>query len=168
MLEITTRVAVRRPLGRAVKSGSSATTVPRPTMMASTRPRSSWTLARLASLLIHLESPVWVLILPSRVIAHFAITQGLPVRSNFRYGAFIFLASDSQTPTVTSSPASCKIAKPPPATLGNGSGIATTTRRTPDFNTASVQGGVLPKWQHGSRVTYNVPPRACAPARSKA
>ena len=36
------------------------------------RPRSSWTRRREASLLIHLESPVRVAILPSSVMAHLA------------------------------------------------------------------------------------------------
>ena len=41
-LAVTTiRTAMRAPAGRAVSSGSSATNVPRPTKIASTRPRSS-------------------------------------------------------------------------------------------------------------------------------
>ena len=57
---------------------------------------------------------------------------------------------------------------PPPATFGNGSVIAATTRFTPDRSTASVQGGVWPWWQHGSSVTMSVPPLAFSPAASRA
>ena len=68
----TTRAGTRGPGGRAVSSGSSAITVPRPTMIASIRPRSSWTRRRDSSPLIHRESPVRVAIFPSSVMAHFA------------------------------------------------------------------------------------------------
>jgi hypothetical protein len=70
----TTRPATRGPGGRAVNNGSSASAVPMPTRMPSTRPRSSWTRRREASLEIHFESPVLVAILPSSVIAHLACT----------------------------------------------------------------------------------------------
>lgn len=35
---------------------------------------------------------------------------------------------------------------------------------TPQSSSAVVQGGVRPKWLHGSNVTYAVPPRARSPA----
>ena len=57
---------------------------------------------------------------------------------------------------------------PPPGHLRKGIGLATTTRRTPARITASVQGGVLPWWQHGSSVTYSVAPAACSPAARRA
>ena len=38
--------------------------------------------------------------------------------------------------------------------------MATTTRRIPAASSASLQGGVRPWWQQGSRVTTAVPPRA--------
>ena len=41
--------------------------------------------------------------------------------------------------------------------------MAAITRRTPAASTASVHGGVLPWWQHGSSVTYSVAPRADLP-----
>ena len=44
-------------------------------------------------------------------------------------------------------------AAPPPVTLGLGLELAMTTRQIPEFNTATVQGGVLPWWLQGSRVT---------------
>src|SRR2546421_88653 len=40
---MTTRTATRGPGGRAISKGSSASAVPMPTTIASTRPRSSWT-----------------------------------------------------------------------------------------------------------------------------
>src|SRR5205085_102815 len=86
------RAATRGPGGRAVNSGSSATSVPRPTTTASTRPRSSCTFARDSSELIHFESPVRVAILPSSVMAHLRWTHGRPVRRSFRYGALSRLA----------------------------------------------------------------------------
>ena len=92
-------VGVRGPAGLAVSSGSSASTVPMPTTMASIRPRSSWTRRLAASLLIHFESPVRVQILPSRVIAHLAWTYGRPAVKRVRYGAvllpsFVFAKAD--------------------------------------------------------------------------
>ena len=62
------------PAGRAVSSGSSATTVPMPTTIASILPRSSWTKLRDDSDEIHRLSPVRTAVLPSRVIAHLAVT----------------------------------------------------------------------------------------------
>ncbi len=72
----TIRVATRGPAGRAVSSGSSRSAVRRPTRIASTCPRILCTSERLAPLEIHWLLPVWVAILPSRVIAHLAITHG--------------------------------------------------------------------------------------------
>ena len=46
--------------------------------------------------------------------------------------------------------------------------MAAKTRPTPARSTASVQGGVLPWWRHGSRVTYSVAPRAASPAAVRA
>ena len=75
----TTRTAVRGPGGRAVNSGSSRAAVSRPTMIASTRPRSAWTICRDCGLEIQRLSPVRVAILPSSVMAHLAMIHGRPV-----------------------------------------------------------------------------------------
>ena len=42
------------------------------------------------------------------------------------------------------------------------------TRRTPAASMAWVQGGVLPWWLQGSKVTYKSAPRAASPAARKA
>ena len=55
--------------------------------------------------------------------------------------------------TSTATPAFRKIFKPFPACCGFGSVVATTTRRIPAARIASVQGGVRPCVQHGSKVT---------------
>lgn len=47
---------------------------------------------------------------------------------------------------------------PLPETSGLGSCIAITTSFMPAFIKVSVQGAVLPKWLHGSRLTYKVEP----------
>ncbi len=50
-------------------------------------------------------------------------------------------------------PAAASRSNPAPSTFGNGSRIAATTRDTPAATSASAQGGVLPVWAQGSRVT---------------
>ena len=62
-------------------------------------------------------------------------------------------ASDSSNPDCTWRPAARKRANPCPDTRGSGSTMAATTRETSAAIKASVQGGVRPKWQQGSRLT---------------
>ncbi len=100
---------------------------------------------------------------PSSVIAHLAITHGRPAPSSFKYGALSRRASSSSTPTSVSMPMLASSANPRPATSGNGSRIAATTRRMPASRIAATQGGVLPKWRQGSSVTKSV-----APGRARA
>src|SRR5450631_1128408 len=76
--------------------------------------------------------------------------------------------SSSSTPQTTSIPAFFRAARPPPRTLGLGSLMPATTRLTPALISASLQGGVFPVWQQGSRVTYTSAPCASDPAISKA
>ena len=97
-------------------------------------------------------------------MAHLATTHGLPAERSFRYGALSLWACFSRTPLCTSRPVARSSASPPPATWGNGSAMAATTRATPAASKARVQGGVLPWWQQGSNVTYMVVPRARDPA----
>src|SRR5208283_96742 len=59
--------------GRAVSWGSSASTVPIPTRIASIRPLSWWTREREPGEEIHWLSPEATAVLPSRVIAHLAV-----------------------------------------------------------------------------------------------
>ena len=49
-------------------------------------------------------------------------------------------------------PAACSRSSPVPATFVSGSRTAITTRATPASISASVHGGVLPWWLHGSSV----------------
>jgi hypothetical protein len=61
-----------------VNSGSSTITVLTPTKIASWMCRSRWLWRRDSSLVIQRDSPVRVAILPSRLIANLALTNGLP------------------------------------------------------------------------------------------
>ena len=54
-----------------------------PTITASLAALSSCAYALASSLVIHLESPVAVAILPSRLEANFAVTKGKPVTTCF-------------------------------------------------------------------------------------
>ena len=83
----------------------------------------------------------------------FKVTSGLRLRRRQTNPALISAASTSQRPVSTSSPAACSCRTPAPATRGSGSSKATTTRRIPAAISASVQGGVRPQWQQGSRLT---------------
>ena len=74
--------------------------------------------------LIQRESPLAAAILPSRLIANFAVTNGLPVRRWCEYASSIFCASDSQSPGSTSIPASESIREACPWARGSGSSIA--------------------------------------------
>ena len=58
--------------------GLSVATVPAPTAMAGKRRRQRWTSARASSPVIHLESAIRVAIFPSRVVATFAASKGVP------------------------------------------------------------------------------------------
>ena len=80
--------------------------------------------------------------------------EGRFVTSRLRYGALSSAARAvaGSGPTSTRMPAARRMARPPPLTLGKGSRMAATTRPTPEARTTSVQGGVFPWWQHGSRV----------------
>src|SRR4030067_97540 len=147
-----------------VRSGSSASTVPIPVMIASTCFLNLWTRSLEASEVIHLDSLCLVAVFPSRDAAIFNITKGLPVVTLFIQPSLSFRHSASSTPVSTSIPAFLSISKPLPETFGFGSVIPATTLFFPAFITASVQGGVLPKWQHGSRFRYSVPPLAALPA----
>ena len=83
----TTRSGCRAPsTSRAVSRGSSASTVPIPTAIASDSARQRWTRARLSGPEIQGESPGAVVVRPSREIASFRVTSGRPVRACLRKG----------------------------------------------------------------------------------
>ena len=158
-----------RPSGLAVSCGSSASAVPMPTTIASTDARQRWARSRLSSPLIHFESPVRVATLPSRVIADLNSTHGRPTRACLRKAwlSSRALAASSPSASTTSTPSSRRIPSPRPEAFSVGSSEATTTRPIPACRIASVQGGVLPSWQHGSSETYSVaPPRSARPQAS--
>ena len=147
-----------RPSGRAVSRGSSASAVPMPTTTASTDARHRWASSRLASPLIHCESPVRVATLPSSVIADLNSTHGRPTRACLRNAWFSSraLVASSPSASTTSTPSSRRIPRPRPAAFSVGSSEPTTTRLIPACTIASVHGGVLPSWQQGSSDTYSV------------
>ena len=102
---------------RAVRSGSSARTVPMPTAIASDSARQRWTRSRLRSPEIQGESPGAVAVRPSRDIASFSVTSGRPVRACLRNG---WLRAAPRSPprrraNSTSTPA---VAKDPGPTAG--------------------------------------------------
>ena len=141
------------PSRRQVSSGSSAITVLMPTTMAARRWRSSWVSRRDSGPLTQRASPEAQAILPSALMAHFATTYGvLRLMKRKKTG----LSSSHSPRSVSSStwmPASRNRADPLPATSGFGSRLPTITRATPAAMSASVHGGCLPVWQHGSSVT---------------
>ena len=137
-------------------------------MIASLRDRSTWTLARDCSLVIHCEEPSDAAARPSKVPAVFSVMCGVRVRCQCSHGRSTpsEMSSDN-TPVRTSRPFDRSHSAPPDAT-GFGSATPYTTCRTPDSHTAPVHGGVFPWWWHGSRVTTTVPPAALAPAIASA
>ncbi len=143
---------------RAVSRGSSASAVPMPIATASDSARQRCTRRRLALPEIQRESPVSVATLPSSDIAALNSTSGRPVRECLRNGWLRRRARCASSPsaTTTSTPSSRRIPSPRPAALPDGSSEATTTRPMPASTIASVHGGVLPRWQHGSSDTKSV------------
>ena len=76
----------RRP--RLVSNGSSARTVPPPTITASDWERSRCAHCRAVGPLIHWLSPLLKAVRPSRPIAHLSVPQGRPVRTRCRKARF--------------------------------------------------------------------------------
>ncbi len=143
----------RKPWMRQVRSGSSVSTVPTPTRMASCRPRKACAMRRAGSAVIQRLSPLCVAMRPSSVEASFSVTSGRRCSSRETNPAAMSEASARSNPSCTAMPAACRRAMPAPSTLGSGSRSATTTRAMPASISASAQGGVRPQWEHGSSVT---------------
>ena len=72
----TMRTGFRPPSIRQVRAGSSASTVPTPHMMPRYLLRRRCTCTRAAGPVIHLDSPVYAAIFPSRVMAYLSATKG--------------------------------------------------------------------------------------------
>jgi diaminohydroxyphosphoribosylaminopyrimidine deaminase/5-amino-6-(5-phosphoribosylamino)uracil reductase len=138
---------------RAVRSGSSATTVPLPVTTAEARARSRCTSARAGSPVIHLLVPFASAVRPSRLAPSLSVTHGRPRVMRLTKPRFSSAASSAMSPTVVGMPAASRRPRPPPSTAGFGSRMATTTRDTFAAMSASTQGGVRPWCEHGSSVT---------------
>ena len=93
---------------------------------------------------------------PSALTAALTITNGRRRSWADRKPAFSRRAAAPSSPTSTATPAARSTSTPRPATRGNGSSVATTTRVTPASRMRCVHGPVRPTWQHGSSVTYIV------------
>ena len=141
-----------RPL-RAVRRGSSRRTVFTPTSTASCSDLRTRPAARARADVIHFDSPERVAIRPSRLMPAFSVTNGRPAAVRRTNSRLSLRAASTSGPVRTRTPAARSARKPLPLTLGSGSRMLATTSRTPAPMRASTQGGVRPKWQHGSRFT---------------
>jgi hypothetical protein len=112
------------------------------------------------------RTPGAAAIFESRLAAALAITSGRPWVCKSVNPPFRRRASSASRPTSTCTPCARSSSKPWPQTRGFGSGIAATTRLMPAAMMRLVQGPVRPVWQHGSRLTNIVAPRARSPASS--
>ena len=152
---ITTRAGwreLRAP--RTVKRGLSILTVSAPTRIASLCARNFWASRRAAALVIHRPSRLGRVSRPSKVIPHFAVTNGIPVAIHLLKVSFSRAHSSARTPARTSIPALCRISSPRPRCRGFGSVVPITTVFTPERMIASVHAPVRPTDEQGSSVTY--------------
>jgi len=166
--KMTRRSGRSRKMPRAVSSGSSASTVPTPTAMASTcaRTQCAWRFA--AADVRKVRRPDVSAIRPSRLAAAFRMTNGRPSRIKVKKGRLSDADASAPSPTSTCMPCSRRKANPRPLTIGFGSSVAATTRLMPASRTRCTHGGVRPWCAHGSSVQYSVAPRARPPASSSA
>ena len=119
-----------------------------PVITASDRYRKLWACERAASPVIHRESRSRVAILPSRDIAHLAVTNGEPVfrsLANPSTNSSARRCAVSSTSRTTSIPAAVNSSKPRPATSGFGSTVGQTTLLIPASIIARLHGGVVAK-----------------------
>ena len=101
-------------LFRAVNFGSSLITVFTPTIIASESALSWCTNLLDFSPDIHFESPVFVAILPSKLIANFAVMNGDFFVTNFKYPSRFVVAFWDNSPSSVSTPSSCSFFNPCP------------------------------------------------------
>ena len=134
---------------------------PRPRRSASAQARSRCTSARDASPVIHREEPSVAAVLPSRLDAIFSVTNGRPLvtwRSNARLRRRDSAAS---TPCSTSMPGVAELREAGRVVAQVRIGRRRPPRAPPRRRSAPrVQGGVRPKWLHGSSVQTTVAPLA--------
>ncbi len=138
---------------RTVICGLSSSTVPMPVRTAQARARQAWPSARAAGPVIHWLSPDGSAVRLSRLAAIFIRTHGRPRVMRETKPIFISRASFSSRPQRTSMPAVRSVVRPRPDTSGLGSSIAAITRASLASISAFAQGGVRPKWLHGSSET---------------
>ena len=141
----------RRP--RTVKRGLSVRSVSAPIKIASVSPRSVRACRRAVGLVIQRDPLSGRVKRPSKLIPHFAITNGIPVAIHLLNDSFNAAHSCASTPALTSIPALRKISIPRPRWRGFGSVAPITTDFTPARTISSVQAPVRPFVEHGSNVT---------------
>ena len=134
----------RKPGMRQVRSGSSASTVPTPTITASCRPRSACAARRAGSPVIQRLSPAPVAMRPSSVEASFSVTSGrrLRTRDGEAGGDLVGFGSAARLPRPRCRRRAAGRGRRR-SRAGRGRGWRSTTRATPAAIRASVQGGVL-------------------------
>ena len=146
----------------------SARAVPIPVSTASCSLRSSSTNARDRSPVMARRFRPAPPTAPSSVAATFRASRGRPRSIRLAWPASSSRAASASSPVSTRTPRSWSAVTPRPETRGSGSCSETTHRATPASASALAQGGVFPKWEHGSSVTYAVAPRASDPASASA
>ena len=154
-LESTIILQGWRPVLTSLTSrlGSSSLTVPTPVKMAQAWARQWWPSALAKGPVIHWLWPFAKAVFPSKLAAIFIRTQGKARVIREINPWFNAWASDSIKPQCTSMPAAFNRSSPWPPTSGFGSDIATITIAGLAAIKASTQGGVLPVWLQGSKVT---------------
>ena len=164
---IATRIGCRSvSTSLTVSAGSSRITVLAPTSTAQQSFRSSCTCLRHSSLVNLPASLDRSSTEPFASIATFTVTYGLRFSHQCKNSRICSAASSSRRPHSTLIPASSKTETPFPLTNGFGSPCAITTSLIPAQSSASVHGGVLPKWLQGSNVMYALAPLVLWPFSS--
>jgi hypothetical protein len=124
-----------------------------PVRIAQARARHACPSRRAASPVIHWLVPSGSAVRPSIEAATLSRTHGSARDMRDTKPMLSSVASCCSRPQRTSTPASRSRVRPRPLTVGLGSSIAAITRPTRASTSASTQGGVRPKWLHGSSVT---------------
>ena len=146
---------ISSPGRRTVSSGSSARTLPMPSMIASWLARRRCTHSPDSGHEMARRAPPAPPAKPSAVRATLKVTIGRPCVTRRTWPRWLRCAWSSSTPETTSTPAMRSKAWLRPAICGLGSDIADTTRRTPASKVRSTQ-GVPPRTvrcEQGSSVT---------------